>query len=69
MDRRVQSCVSGRTRGSREGAGKTVGIRQAGGCGTAVGKDPFGGLTGQGSADAGGPVCGQKPTADFAIAP
>ena len=34
-----------------------------------AGKDPPGCLTGQGSAVASGPVCGQTPTTDFAIAP
>ena len=47
MDRRVQSCVSGRTRGSREGASKTVGIRQAGGCRTRLGKTRLEALRGR----------------------
>ena len=51
------------------GARKRGGIRQAVGPGSLVGKDPPRGPTGQGSADAGGPVCGETPTAEFAIAP
>ena len=66
-DRRVQSCVSGRTRGGREGANRTVGIRQAGGRGSVVGKDMPYGRTGLGSDAGRGLSRGETPTAGLAV--
>ena len=43
------------------------GIRQAGGGPAGGWKRPARGPTGQGSADTGGPVCGQTPTAEIDV--
>ena len=60
-------------RGSFRGAvgspEKRGGIRQAGGRGSVVGKDPNAGAVGLESVAAAAPVCGETPTAEFDIPP
>ena len=59
--------MTGHIRGGPEDATWAVGIRQTGGRSLANGKDPQDNCVGQGSDVAGGPCCGETPTADSAI--
>ena len=59
--------MSRHIRGGRKCATRTIGFRQAAGHQTKFGKDPIRGRPGQGTDGACVNICGETPTADFAI--